>query len=217
MRSSSTVLTDKVNAFSITPRDYNHPGVSERVSVPAKQVYISLIETILYGGNIPTIGTPVVYLDHFDNGIILQEDLGVNPGYSHLLDEQYTIDLRKNPALRVLAGVFRGPTQTLPSGQGRDSPVPRMTSRIECSASESTSETHTRGPSTPRGPNQPALHPAASPVPSTSAASSSYEKTHICTYCGTAFDRFTRARDCRNMDLGLTPHACLGRCGKPGW
>ena len=42
-------------------------------------------------------------------------------------------------------------------------------------------------------------------------------KIHQCIVCGTQFDRFSRARDCKNKDLGLTPHACGGRCWRVNW
>jgi hypothetical protein len=126
--------------------------------------------------------------------------------------------VRKNPALVVLAGVFREPTHTLPSGRGHDGPVPQVTSGSHFSTIDvATGFRHAVGSPFPHEPNQPTLHPPTPPAPSTSSASSRYEKTHACTYCGTAYDRSTRARDCRNMDLGMTPHRCLGRCGKPGW
>lgn len=40
---------------------------------------------------------------------------------------------------------------------------------------------------------------------------------HRCLECGNTFDRARRARDCANKNLGLTPFACRGRCGKLNW
>jgi hypothetical protein len=48
--------------------------------------------------------------------------------------------------------------------------------------------------------------PAPPPPPATSTPNSRAERLYNCTYCCTLFDRYSRARDCRNMDLGLTPH-----------
>ncbi|KIM21573.1 hypothetical protein M408DRAFT_333383 [Serendipita vermifera MAFF 305830] len=36
---------------------------------------------------------------------------------------------------------------------------------------------------------------------------------HLCTECGTPYDRKSRASDCRNIHLGFTPYKCLGQCG----
>jgi hypothetical protein len=146
-----------------------------------------------------------------------QRDLGLDQGYTQILSEQYNVDVRRNPVLEVLAGVFRHEAPT-PSGQGPNSPVHHGLVDIErCAGGGSMVNNHARGLNHLHVPIQPTPHQSTSSIPSTSAARSSYEKNHICTYCGTAFDRSTRARDCRNMDLGLTPHQCLGRCGMPGW
>ena len=71
----------------------------------------------------------------------------------------------------------------------------------------------------PVGPSSlaPASHQPPPPLPSTSTTGFLSQKLYNCTYCGTLFDRYSRARDCRNMDLGLTPHQCLSRCGTVAW
>ena len=51
--------------------------------------------------------------------------------------------------------------------------------------------------------------------PSTPRAS--YQYKHRCLECGAGFDRATRARDHQFKDLGQTPHACSGRCGRSNW
>jgi hypothetical protein len=38
-----------------------------------------------------------------------------------------------------------------------------------------------------------------------------------CTKCRRAHDRASRARDCANQDLGLTPYQCRGACGDTNW
>ena len=50
-----------------------------------------------------------------------------------------------------------------------------------------------------------------------SISGSSRRYKHACLNCGRTFDRHSRARDCQNMDLGLTPHRCRGRCNSDAW
>jgi hypothetical protein len=38
-----------------------------------------------------------------------------------------------------------------------------------------------------------------------------------CGHCGKLHDRKSRAEDCRNVDLGIKPYKCLGKCGKKSW
>ena len=57
----------------------------------------------------------------------------------------------------------------------------------------------------------------SSSVPPSLNLDTNYAEDCVCAYCGKIFDRPTRARDCRNRDLGLTPHKCLGMCGVVGW
>jgi hypothetical protein len=38
-----------------------------------------------------------------------------------------------------------------------------------------------------------------------------------CIKCRRVYDRATRARDCANQDLGLTPYQCKGACGDVNW
>jgi hypothetical protein len=42
-------------------------------------------------------------------------------------------------------------------------------------------------------------------------------RQYKCGHCGKLHDRQSRAEDCRNMDLGIRPYRCLGKCGKTLW
>jgi hypothetical protein len=42
-------------------------------------------------------------------------------------------------------------------------------------------------------------------------------RQYKCGYCGKLHDRRSRAEDCRNVDLGIRPYKCLGKCGKISW
>jgi hypothetical protein len=39
-------------------------------------------------------------------------------------------------------------------------------------------------------------------------------RQYRCGYCGKQHDRKSRAEDCRNVDLGIKPYRCLGKCGR---
>jgi hypothetical protein len=53
--------------------------------------------------------------------------------------------------------------------------------------------------------------------PSPSIPRVGYQYKHHCLECGAGFDRGTRARDHRFKDLGQTPYACSGGCGRSTW
>jgi hypothetical protein len=38
-----------------------------------------------------------------------------------------------------------------------------------------------------------------------------------CVQCEKLWDRWNRARDCRNLDLKLRPYECRGECGNTSW
>jgi hypothetical protein len=61
------------------------------------------------------------------------------------------------------------------------------------------------------------LSSASSSRAPSSAPRKHYQYQHHCLECGAAFDRASRARDHQYKDLGQTPYACGGRCGKGGW
>jgi len=42
-------------------------------------------------------------------------------------------------------------------------------------------------------------------------------RVFACSFCRKPYDRISRARDCENQDLGLTPHRCGGGCGNINW
>lgn len=151
-------------------------------------------------------------------GILLQQKgLGENLGYSHLLSEQYKDDVRRNPLIKFLAGVFIEPPITPPPSPEINNSVRQASGSIECGAGDAVDGDPAGVSINARDSNQTVILSTVPEGPPPSIASTSYEKNHVCTYCGIAFDRYTRARDCRNMDLGLTPHHCLGQCGIIGW
>ena len=57
---------------------------------------------------------------------------------------------------------------------------------------------------------EPAQTPKVPPYPQGRRAFS-------CQFCGKTHDRLSRARDCANQDVGLTPYRCGGGCGNTNW
>jgi hypothetical protein len=138
-------------------------------------------------------------------------DLSENSGYSRLLIEQFEIDLRKNPALAVVAGVFsEDPQMTYEDPYLNDF---SMDNTIGIQYSGDAIDTNGVGYS-----GDPVLLSSQELVtPSFSVPIKSNDKKHICAQCGDGFDRWTRARDCAYKDLGQAPHQCGSQCGNAGW
>jgi hypothetical protein len=138
-------------------------------------------------------------------------DLSENSGYSRLLIEQFEIDVRKNPALAVVAGVFsEDPQMTYEDPYLNDfSMVNIIGTRYGGDAIDTRGVDYSRNP---------VLLPLPElPTASFSVPIKNNDKKHICTQCGDAFDRWTRARDCAYKDLVQAPHQCGSRCGNAGW
>jgi hypothetical protein len=55
--------------------------------------------------------------------------------------------------------------------------------------------------------------------PTSPSGTPARERTHRCQHpgCDKAYDRASRADDCSNKHLGITPYQCTGRCGKTDW
>jgi hypothetical protein len=142
-------------------------------------------------------------------------DIGEAHGDSHLLAEYFREHRSKYGSFAEnLDGVFLEDDQTDDSSRYFNQyPPPVDTWEMDHTASFLVVDPPV-GPSSlaPVGPQPPPL-----PPPSTSTTSSHNQKLYNCTHCGRWFDRYSRARDCRNMDLGMTPHLCLGKCGIAGW
>jgi hypothetical protein len=152
-----------------------------------------------------TLTNPIV--DYLDPNC----DLSESPGYSRLLIEQFEIDLRKNPALAVMAGVFsEDPQMTYEDPYLNDfSMANTIGIQYGGDAIGTDGVNYSRDPVL--------LPPPELPTPFFSIPIKSSEKKHICTQCGDAFDRWTRARDCAYKDLGQAPHQCGSRCGNTAW
>jgi hypothetical protein len=149
-------------------------------------------------------------------------DLGYTPGYSHLHLEYFREHQSQYDCFAAnQAGVF------LEGDPGDDSsryfnvypPFSPLTIPWEMNYTiEPTLVDSPVGPSSlAPASSQPLPLPLPLPLPSPSTTNSHRQKLYNCTHCGTFFDRYSRARDCRNMDLGLTPHGCLGKCEIVGW
>jgi hypothetical protein len=145
-------------------------------------------------------------------------DLGEVHGYSNLLVEYFREHQSKYGSFAEnLARVFLEDYQTDDSSRHfTEYPPPMNTWEIDY-ANNSVIVDSTVGPSSDLAAAGRQPPPPPSPPPSTSTANTHPQKLYNCTRCGTLFDRYSRARDCRNMDLGLTPHHCLGKCGIVGW
>jgi hypothetical protein len=138
-------------------------------------------------------------------------DLSESPGYSKLLIEQYEIDARKNPALAVMAGVFSEDPQMsyFDPNLNKFSIADSIGIQDGGDAVGTNSAAYSHDPFL--------LPPLELTIPSFSNSIKNNEKKHICTECGDAFDRWTRARDCAYKDLGQTPHQCESRCRSAAW
>ena len=140
------------------------------------------------------------------------DDLGEDPSYSALLLTQYLDYVRNCPGVfESLAGVFEVDLVVPQPSHGRDDIATTVPSLISDNSYVNISTCDSSG----TAPHGSLSHPLS--VPSLSNLGTSYAHDCVCTHCGKEFDRHTRARDCRNRDLGLTPHKCLGRCGVVGW
>jgi len=143
-------------------------------------------------------------------------DFGEAPGYSHMLAEYFREHQSKYGAFaEEMAGVFFEDDQADNSSRYFNQYPPPMEAWETDYTTDAIAIGSSIGPSNPLASAGPQLPPL--PPPSTSMTNPPSQKLYNCTYCGTFFDRYSRARDCRNMDLGLTPHHCLGKCGTVGW
>jgi len=142
-------------------------------------------------------------------------DLEENPNYSALLCKQYVDYVSKYPGVfESLAGVFE---EDLPPPQPSDlGELPAATIAAVASLISVDSPKVSTYDSSGTAPHESPSHPSSVP-PSAPNLGTSYADNRVCTYCGKIVDRPTRARDCRNRHLGLTPHKCQGRCGVVGW
>jgi hypothetical protein len=144
--------------------------------------------------------------------------LGDTPGYSDLPVEYFREHQSQYDCFAAdMAGVFlEGAPGDDPSRYFNEYPSfspPTNTWEINYA----TEPTLVNSPSSLAPANSPQPLPPPPPLPSLSTTNSHRQKLYNCTHCGTLFDRYSRARDCRNMDLSLTPHGCLGKCGIVGW